>query len=1024
MSIASSYVSYAQIPPIKCGMKHTLPSIGTPRGGSCAGTSKWQTNSNLYIPNAQQKPLLINVNEIIIQRHDGTGNFGDDTDGAAEQKEMLDFFTSVEKRVNELYSTITNPPCSTGFIPDTKIQFVFNRVYYRDPTDKYWDKCNCQGFCCPGDQNWLYEDLDKQLSPTLPKGINVYFSTSKSAYENYKQFGTSNDQTFAESCSMPWCSEFPSATNLTAPQRIHQGDVWIKHWYFKHIYTLDTYTVMNWIHKEEVAKGYAHELGHSLMLWHNNACSNHHVMSEQSNPPIRDYFSPQEIGIMQQTIHLTSTRQYVACDNTVGVDRTVSTNETWDMNTRLYQDVVVKTGATLKIQCVVEMPVNGKITVERGARLILDGGTITSPSRCEEREHWYGIVVQGNNNIEHTMAMRDEGYAQKATDPGIVICKLGTIEHSVKGITTDALGIAWPLVQQYWNGVIVATGTTFKNNRLKSAEFMQDNIKGKKYKNVSRFQDCHFIGINDNTKTGVTIWASFGVEFDNCDFTLIKDGGIVGYDAEFDVKKSTFTKVSFGVHNTGTIPLTAKFRATDNKFKENLVGIYTSGVQTSKIIHNEFFSSTSLGLHAEGESNYEATNNTFGSGTGIANYATGTGKGFRMSSCNRYNCGGVGIYNQANNKNYDFDKEIFNNTQNVTLTKSLAGVMGELSDQGAKNSPHVNLFTLGSTHNIRTQLQPTQHFKYFYPKDALTNQPNAVPSCDLSIPCPGISNNFTALPADVNAWANECIYTPMFTPNPTAQGIMALSQQINQAKANGASISRLNELELQRAYNFQVFYDNNSEAEQRPNLKALFAADPDENSSRYLYSIYVQEENYDLAESTLNRMSNNEDDAMFKVIQGINLRRLRNKGDFQASSSDYSTLEYAVNSGLPSSVYAKSMLNLLRGDFFPPSMIDSDAMGRTSFDAATNYKSVVENMIVAPNPTLGTTTIILPSSIKDAVSEAQLIDTKGQVLRKMQINRNQAYVLDINELKGGVYFLVVIKNGAVTAQARIVKLQE
>lgn len=56
---------------------------------------------------------------------------------------------------------------------------------------------------------------------------------------------------------------------------------------------------------------------------------------------------------------------------------TIKENEDWDFDIQLYKDIVVKAGKTLTVKCKLAMAANGKIKLEAGARIIIDGGEIT-----------------------------------------------------------------------------------------------------------------------------------------------------------------------------------------------------------------------------------------------------------------------------------------------------------------------------------------------------------------------------------------------------------------------------------------------------------------------------------------------------------------------------------------------------------------------------------------------------------------------------------------------------------------------
>ncbi|MBA2612628.1 MAG: hypothetical protein H0U95_11690 [Bacteroidetes bacterium] len=66
----------------------------------------------------------------------------------------------------------------------------------------------------------------------------------------------------------------------------------------------------------------------------------------------------------------------------------ITSNEEWDFDIQLYKDIVVKSGATLIIKCKVAMAIDGKIKLEKGAHLIVDGGEVTT--WCKSG-NWQGI---------------------------------------------------------------------------------------------------------------------------------------------------------------------------------------------------------------------------------------------------------------------------------------------------------------------------------------------------------------------------------------------------------------------------------------------------------------------------------------------------------------------------------------------------------------------------------------------------------------------------------------------------------
>ncbi|MCL2311691.1 MAG: hypothetical protein FWC41_04275, partial [Firmicutes bacterium] len=133
------------------------------------------------------------------------------------------------------------------------------------------------------------------------------------------------------------------------------------------------------------------------------------------------YISPMQAGQMHRTLALKSTRKYVKEDCYSQIPLTITTNEEWNFNLKLYRDVVVSSGVVLTISGVFEQPSNGKIIVDQGAtllvtgtlnlganniitiqpggKLIVDGGKITNA--CPDKV-WYGIFLSGNINLPQT----------------------------------------------------------------------------------------------------------------------------------------------------------------------------------------------------------------------------------------------------------------------------------------------------------------------------------------------------------------------------------------------------------------------------------------------------------------------------------------------------------------------------------------------------------------------------------------------------------------------------------------------
>ncbi len=289
-----------------------------------------------------------------------------------------------------------------------------------------------------------------------------------------------------------------------------------------------------------------HEIGHVLSLthtWSGDACSdtpnNNNCWSLDLSDPncdedceisnnIMDYnvensaLTPCQIGRAQYWLMNEPVFNYLLDDycNQVDVDVIVNApgqSIIWENKRLMKGNVIIKTGTTLTVKCVLGMPDDAKIVVERGARLVIDGGIVTS--NCGEL--WQGIEVYGAGNyVPHPT--RNEiilgTHPMTSWSHGVVYIKNGcTIEYARNGITTSKYDEYYNTA--YYGGVILATDANFINNR-RSVEFMQynyNNMLGAD-DNVSEFKDCLF-EVNDDypcTETfysHISMWNVHGVDF-------------------------------------------------------------------------------------------------------------------------------------------------------------------------------------------------------------------------------------------------------------------------------------------------------------------------------------------------------------------------------------------------------------------------------------------------------------------------------------------------------------------------------
>jgi|JI9StandDraft_1071089.scaffolds.fasta_scaffold12703_2 hypothetical protein len=329
------------------------------------------------------------------------------------------------------------------------------------------------------------------------------------------------------------------------------------------------------------------------------------------------YISPKSQGRMHRVLSLYNNswllncqpmHQYVKEKYSYAIPLEITSNETWDFAIKLYQDIVVKSGSTLTIQCEVKMPINGKIIVERGATLVIDGGVID----CGwDNAMWQGIEVWGNRNASQLTA---------GAQGKVIMKNNAVIENSIDGIVTIRKDSSGNLDWNYTGGIVQATNSEFLNCRNGATFLSYHNfhpITGNTMNNISFFKNCVFKidnQLKDITRipdAGISMYDIVGLRILGCDFVnttndIVNSGrrgkGILSYDAKFTVddlctgttfpcntfKQNTFTDMEYGVYCSNANVFYAPY-INHTKFKGNRFdGIHLSGVYYATIQNCDF----------------------------------------------------------------------------------------------------------------------------------------------------------------------------------------------------------------------------------------------------------------------------------------------------------------------------------------------------------------------------------------------------------------------------------------------------
>lgn len=352
----------------------------------------------------------------------------------------------------------------------------------------------------------------------------------------------------------------------------------------------------------------------------------------------------------------------------------------WSSTKDAYTDIIIKPGATLTVQnCEIRMPKDGKIIVENGGKLVLDGATITN--YCD---FWKGIEVWGKGNSVPHPALEDVftgEYPINDSDHGVVfLTNNAKIESAEVAITT--YNSAYPTTSTFYGGIIVARYSEFHNN-ITSIDIRPFDVSPSNTDddNINEFYMCKFskdeqmpcdiyassdVFLDDvdgvlfhackfeNTFSSCTDFNfPIGINSTNATYTVESDCNFAG-DEGCEVNETYFSGYYRGVYASNSAARPRTIIIDDVHFINNERSILLSAVTQSEIFRNyfeipDFSSKTGYGLYLEGCLNYHVE----------GNYFTSLG----TLTSNSHFCSGILVEN-----NHNIATQIYRNTfENIEI---------------------------------------------------------------------------------------------------------------------------------------------------------------------------------------------------------------------------------------------------------------------------------------------------------------------------------------------------------------------
>ncbi len=136
--------------------------------------------------------------------------------------------------------------------------------------------------------------------------------------------------------------------------------------------------------------------GYDIINWGKDPCEspNDKVTNNlMGGNQISQYTSPMQIGKMHRALNLYNIKKYTDCNCDTKKVWSIDKNEVWDFSFKSYNPILIKKGASLFINCTLEMPDGCDIVVEKGGSLVIaETGLLTGG--CNKA--WNGKLIIRN----------------------------------------------------------------------------------------------------------------------------------------------------------------------------------------------------------------------------------------------------------------------------------------------------------------------------------------------------------------------------------------------------------------------------------------------------------------------------------------------------------------------------------------------------------------------------------------------------------------------------------------------------
>ncbi len=929
--------------------------IGEDCSGPCTGKGKYRPDFFLETPIRTARVVLH-----VIQKSDGTANFQDTAPDKLYLQNIFDEVNSRFSNIEIMTDDGSTPPVSHL---DTRIRFNLEEIRFHQNTN-FWHSSN---YYEHADIEMKYEYIDQVNDPN-PNIYHVFLTGCR--------LGAGGQQVYIIGAGSFQPNDYRHTILMTA---------WYKH--YENSGSIDI-----------PVRYMAHELTHGLWQTgvHYGGPSGNLMSSGISGFKLTiDQIAEMNFFLegLGGQIFVANGTDYCQKDESHDIIIANGELEEWCVNKKLNTDIIIQSGGELRISCEMGMASDAFIYVERGGRLILDGEDAkithnkTKWFACATNDveaRWQGIIVEGNKHVAQSAQMQDENYTPQVNDPGIVLLKNGaTLEYAYLAIR-DGSDKPWPQNPHYWGGFVYAEDANFINNRW-GVSFM-------KYDKTSHsaFVNCHFEATaSAEPAVAIRNWAQKNILVDGCTFEGVGNG-ILSLDGVMEINNSNFFNLEGkGVWLFGTSPLSSYYSIFSDQagynFKKTVHPIYSEGARL-KVKGNNMRIGSKM-ITVIGNSLYDIIDNKVVIGhTGIDLVSTGDIPGNRVF-CNYAASLSTGLSIAGDNSSLKFNGNTFDihgqssTGFDVGLYADGDGIWASVPDQGSSNKPATNLFTQYSSYgHILTKPDNDQNFsfEYYYPSSSPNDR--AQPKCASNDPCGSIWQNFHSYEVEAD-WYNVCDVLKPGEPLPELT-----NWEIILKKVDGNEYAAADQL-----------------------LANLGTKD----GEKYRIGLKIKSGDYVNAKVLLDGYpsTNNRDDE-FIATQKINIERLVADYEYHLSDMDKEILMKIASKEGENTGYARSLLYLLEGISFEPSL--RDAMGNIIYGGNSHIEDEkTPKLLVSPNPSEGIVQVDWSDfKLIDKTATIEIRDRMGVLIFELQTTAGlHRQDIDLTSYTDGVYFYHLFIDG-------------